>query len=221
LRVIIAGDFLAFESEVFTMQTRSLGALGLFLVAATVTACGGGGGGGYGGSPPPHATTAPPSQTQQVIRAALPTSPIGQFNDPLYGLIAGYTQTKTSQVLGFLPGSQVMIANAQSASSNIPHTLGDTGGQGQFPSGQPSELSMQSNTPNGGSFTSGFQTGTISAGTMVGPFTLTTGVYFIGCAYHYSELGMRDVLVVASNAKPGATATSPPGESPPPSGNGY
>jgi hypothetical protein len=57
LRVIIAVDFLAFESEVFTMQTRSLGALGLFLVAATVTACGGGGGGGYGGSPPPHATT--------------------------------------------------------------------------------------------------------------------------------------------------------------------
>jgi hypothetical protein len=202
------------------MQSRSLGIIGIGILVAAATACGGGGGGAgnrYGGPPPPTSTT-PPGTTQQVVRAALPSSAIGTENDPTFGLIAGYTQTQTSQVLGYSPGQQVMIENAQSTSSGVPHTLGDTGGQGGFP--QNANLSMQSNTPNGGTLSAGFQTGTIQPQTMRGPFTLATGTYFIGCFYHFAE-GMRDVLVVAAGAGPGPAATPPPGQTPVPSGGGY
>jgi len=196
-----------------------LGAIAFGLVAALAACGGGGGGGGYGGggsNPPPTSTT--PPATQQVIRVAIPTSAIGTIKTS-FGLVGGYTQTSTSQILGFVPGSKVMIENAQSASSGIPHTLGDTGGSNAFPpSGN--NLSMNSNLM-GGKFASGFQTGTMQPGAMVGPITLQQGTYFIGCAYHYTLDTMRDVLVVAANAQPGAAATPPPGDSPPPSGGGY
>ncbi len=88
------------------MQSRSIGIIGIGILVAAATACGGGGGGAgnrYGGPPPPTSTT-PPGTTQQVVRAALPSSAIGTENDPTFGLIAGYTQTQTSQVLGYSPG---------------------------------------------------------------------------------------------------------------------
>jgi hypothetical protein len=194
----------------------SIGAAAFGLIAA-LAACGGGGGSGYGGGNPPPVATTPPA-TQQVIRIAIPTSAIGTI-DSQFGVIGGYTESSTSQILGFAPGTKVMLENAQSTSSGIPHTLGDTGGNGSFPASG-SNLSMTANTM-GGKFRSGFQTGTLQPGTMIGPITLEQGTYFIGCAYHYSTNGMRDVLIVAANATPGPAATPPPGQSPPPSGGGY
>jgi hypothetical protein len=192
-------------------------------LAASLAACGGGGsssstppaGGGGNHTPPP--TQGP---TSQVVKVALPTSAIGTIMST-YGILGGYTQTGQSQILGFVPGQQIEIENAQNASTGIPHTLGDTGGSGSFPT--TTGLSLQSNTADGGKFAAGFQTGSIEPGSLRGPFTLQSGTYFIGCAYHYASNNMRDVLFVAANATPGPQATPPPGQTSPPysGGGGY
>ncbi len=51
----------------------------------------------------------PVQSNQQVIKLAIPASAIGMENDPTFGSVAGFTQTTFSQVLGFAPGTQVMI----------------------------------------------------------------------------------------------------------------
>ena len=183
--------------------------LGVSLAMGVFAACSGGGGssGGTSGAlPTPAPTLAPPANsTQQVISLALPTTAIGRENDPVFGAVGGYSQQAYSQVLGFVPGTQVMIRNGDSAR---PHTLGDTGAS-SFPSGQPAALSL---TGTGtATFASGWQSGTIASGKLIGPITLQSGTYFIGCAYHYASDGMRDVLVVAANATPGPQATQAPG----------
>jgi hypothetical protein len=203
------------------MQLRTSAALLVVALAALATACGGGGGGGVSPGGGTMATPTPTSttSTQQVVRLALPTTAMGVENDPTFGLVGGFTQTNFSQVLGFAPGAQIMIQNAQIASSGVQHTLGDTGGTSGFNSG--AALSM---TASGGStLSSGFQTGTINAGQTVGPFTLTSGTYYIGCAFHYVSNQMRDVLVVATGAQPGPQATQPPNTAspPPPGGGGF
>ncbi len=196
--------------------------LGATLAAATLAACGGAGTTGGGSSnlgsgiptntvpgtpatnpPPPVATASMPAvATPQVVSVELPQNGIGQENDPTFGLVGGYSQTQKSQVLGFVPGAQIMIKNIDPA---LPHTLGDTGAS-SFPAGQPAALSP---VPSGGTtFSHGFQSGNLNAGQMIGPITLSAGTYFIGCAYHYASNAMRDVLVVAANAKPGPQAGS-------------
>lgn len=212
-------------------QPRILLGAALLALVGALSACGGGSGGGYGapatsgggGGGPTPKPTQPPGSNQQVVKVALPTTAMGT-NTSAYGPIGGYTQTGTSQTLGFAPGQQIMILNAQSANSGVPHTLGDTGSATGFPS-TPGELSTSGNTGAGGTFKHGFQSGTIQPGQMAGPFTLKAGTYFIGCAYHYQSETMRDVLLVAPNAGPGPAATPPPGASPPPysgpSGSGY
>src|ERR1700682_2617915 len=99
-----------------TMQLRLPAALVVVALTAFAAACSGGGGGGY--TPPtttPTPTPAPTSSTssQQVVRLALPTTAIGVENDPMFGLVGGFTQTSFSQVLGFVPGAKIMIQNAQ------------------------------------------------------------------------------------------------------------
>jgi hypothetical protein len=201
------------------MQLRLPAALIVVALIGVATACGGGGGssGGFtGGTITP---TNPPVSTQQVVRLALPTTAMGVENDPTFGLVGGFTQTNFSQVMGFAPGAQIMIQNAQIASSGVQHTLGDTGGTSGFNSG--AALSM---TASGGStLSSGFQTGTINAGQTIGPFTLAAGLYYIGCAFHYVSNQMRDVLVVGTGAQPGPQATQPPNTAspPPPGGGGF
>lgn len=192
------------------MQSRNI--VSLLLACSTIAACSSGGGSvGGGGSvnpPPTQSPTQAPTQspsTQQVISLALPSTAIGRVVDPAFGLVAGYTQNTYSQVLGFVPGAQVMIRNAQA--TGIPHTLGDTGAS-SFPGGQPPTLSSTATGSN--TFTTGWQSGNLNPGQMVGPITLSAGTFFIGCAYHYASDGMRDVLVVAANATPGPQATQAP-----------
>jgi len=191
-------------------QKKTIFALCLTLVAALFAACSGGGGGSA-------TNPSPPVSSQQVVRLALPTTAIGVENDPTYGLVAGYTQSSYSQVLAFAPGQQIMIENDQSGGT--PHTLGDTGGTNSFP--ENANLSMTAR--GGNSLSHGFQTGTLTFGKPVGPITLQSGTYFIGCAYHYASNGMRDVLIVNSGAAPGPQATGAPGgaTAPPSGGTGY
>jgi hypothetical protein len=197
-------------------QASPLPALVVLFSLGALAACGGGGGLG-GGTYPPPGPTGTPGSTQQVVLIALPTSAMGYQTSP-FGEIGGYTQSATSQTLGFSPGQQVMFQNAQAPGPQAPpHTLGDTGAQ-WFIQNPP-----LSTTGTGGStFAAGYQTGTLAPGQSIGPITLTAGTYYIGCAYHYGSYGMRDVLVVAPNASPGPAATPPPGQTPPPrGGHGY
>jgi len=190
---------------------RHRGMVGLVLACGTLAACSGGGsslgaGGGGGVNPPPTAAPTQGPSTQQIISLALPSTSIGQVVDPTFGLVGGYTQSTYSQVLAFVPGAQIMIRNAQLSSA--PHTLGDTGGS-SFPIGQPATLSPTASAS--GTFSSGWQSGNLNPGQLIGPITLTAGTYFIGCAYHYASNTMRDVLVVAAAATPGPQATQAPG----------
>jgi hypothetical protein len=142
---------------------------------------------------------------------AEPDTAIGTVTDPTFGPVAGYTQQSYSQVLGFAPGSQIMIRNGQ---ASVPHTFSVISTTGFI--GTPTA------TASGGStIASGFNTGTVNGGALIGPFTLTAGTYYVGCAFHYISEGMRTVLVVAANAQPGPQATPPPTATAPPGGIGY
>jgi hypothetical protein len=181
-----------------------LSKLSALAAIAALAACGGGGSGG--GGTPANNSPNPPVSTQQVVLIALPTSSMG-YETSSFGLIGGYTQHKRSQTLAFAPGQQVMFKNAQATGAGAPpHTLGDTGAQ-SFISNPP--LSTQGT--GGSTFGPGYQTGAIAPGNSVGPVTLTAGTYYIGCAFHYSSLGMRDVLTVSPQAAPGPQATTAPG----------
>jgi len=200
------------------MQIRMPVALLAVTLVALATACTGGGGGGGGYNPGPVATPTPAptnsTSSQQVVTLALPTTAIGTENDPTFGMVGGFTQGSYSQVLGFAPGAQIMIQNGQ---STTPHTFGDTGGTSSFPA---SAAALSFTAAGGSTMSHGFQTGTINANATVGPFTLTSGTYYIGCAYHYTSNQMRDVLVVAANAAPGPQATPAAGSPTPNPGGG-
>jgi hypothetical protein len=185
-----------------------------FAVAASalVAACSGGG----GSSTPisvatatPVATTAP-TAAPQVITMSLPSSVIGMETDPTYGLVAGYTQQTYSQVLAFVPGAQVMIANGQ---AGVPHTL-NVLSQTAFPVNP----TLVTTASGGSTLNASYTSGTVTNGTMIGPVTLTAGLYYIGCGYHYTSAGMRTVLNVAAAATPGPQATLDPVDATPPPG---
>jgi hypothetical protein len=189
-------------------------------LAASIAACGGGGS-SSGGTPyqPPRATTpAPPPgpvvspSTQQVVTMAEPDTAIGTIVDPNFNvLVGGYTRQSYSQVLGFAPGSQIMLRNGQSA---VPHTLSVLSSTGFV--GTPSATAA-----GGSTIGTGFATGVVNGGALIGPFTLTAGTYFVACAFHYVSENMRTVLVVAANATPGPQATPPAAATAPPGGIGY
>lgn len=196
----------------------SLGAAAVMLAAA-LAACGGGGsttpaGSGYN-PPPPGPTPAPTTSpsNQQIVTMALPNTAIGTVTDPTFGLIGGFTQQLYSQVLAFPPASRVMIRNGQ---SGTPHTFGVVSTT-SFDSG----AALSTNATGGSTIQAGFNTGSVNGGTLVGPFTLVAGTYYVGCAFHYSSNAMRTVLQVGANATPGPQATPPaPTQTAPPAGGG-
>jgi hypothetical protein len=190
------------------------------IASAALAACGGGGSGAS--APVVAVATASPASVvttpqPQVVTMSLPDgSAIGQETDPTYGLVGGYTQTKYSQVLGFVTGSQVMISNGQAAA--IPHTL-DVVSQTSFTTG----ATPLPTTANGGTtFGAAFASGAINSGASIGPITLATaGIYYSGCGFHFVSDTMRSVLVVAAAATPGPQATPVPGDTPPPNNPGF
>jgi hypothetical protein len=196
------------------------------LAAASLAACGGGGSNSVGGGNPPPVTQPTPTPTpgpvqspatQQVVTMAIPTSAIGVETDPVFGAVAGYTQALYSQTLAFAPASQIMVRNGQAGA--IPHTMGvvSTSASSGFIANPPLSLTASGGTTIG----AGFNTGTVNAGGLAGPFTLAAGTYWLGCAYHYATDAMRTVLVVAAGATPGPQATPAPTNTAPPPGIGY
>lgn len=191
---------------------------GIFLAiaaSATVAACGGGTTSAGAPAVVPTATPAPVvTAAPQVITMSLPTSAIGQENDPTYGLVAGYTEKTYSQTLAFVPGAQIMIADGE---AGVPHTL-NVFSQTAFPVNP-----TLSTTASGGStLNATYASGALNGDTMIGPVTLTAGLYYIGCGFHYTSAGMRTVLNVAVAAVPGPQATAVPADpAPTPGGYGY
>ena len=182
-----------------------------------LSACGGGGGGAapstVGVTTTPVTTpTQAPTATPQVITMALPGgSAIGTETDPTYGAVAGYTEQSYSQVLAFPPGMQVMIVNGQPSTSATPHTL-NVLSQTSFPANP----ALSTAAAGGTTLAAGFASGSINAGSQVGPITLTAGTYYVGCGFHYLSNAMRTVLVVAANTNPGPQATPVPSDTPQP-----
>ena len=188
--------------------------VGLAVAASALfAACGGGGGSTPPAAMPPQMSNPAPTAAPQVIHMALPTTAIGTQTDPTYGLIGGYTQQTYSQILGFVPGARVMISNGEAA---LPHTL-NVLSQTAFPTNP----ALSTAASGGSTLAAGFATGAIAGGASVGPITLSAGLYYIGCGFHYTTNAMRTVLNVAANAVPGPQATPPPGASAPSNGFGY
>jgi len=187
-----------------------------FVAAAVLAACGGGGSsGGSSYVAPPTPTATPTASSQQVITAALPSTAIGAINDPTYGPIGGYTQSSYSQTLGFAPGSQVMIRNGQ---ASVPHTFNVIS-----TTSFPASPSFSTTSSGSSTINSSFASGTLAGGALSGPYTLATGTYYIGCAFHYASNTMRTVLNVSATAAAGPSATPAPGSTstPPGGGGGY
>lgn len=154
--------------------------------------------------------------TPQEITMSLPGGTgIGTQTDPVYGAIAGYTEQTYSQILAFVPGAQIMIVNGETAAQATPHTL-NVLSQTSFPANP----TLTQTASGGSTIAAGFQSGTVNSATTIGPFTLTAGLYYIGCGFHYLSNGMRTVLNVAAAATPGPQATPVPSQTVQP-GNPY
>jgi len=180
--------------------------------SATIVACGG----GSSSSPTPAAvatatpTVAPTAAPQQILMS-LPGTVIGTETDPTYGVVSGYTEQTYSQTLGFVPGAQIMIVNGQ---ASVPHTL-NVLSQTAFPTSP----TLTTTASGGSTLAAGYQSGVVAGGSSIGPVTLSAGLYYIGCGFHYNSAGMRTVLNVAAAATPGPQATPVPTQ-PTPTGNG-
>lgn len=162
----------------------------------------------------------PPIDGELAITATLPKHTIGE-ELPSAGLgtvhsaqwkamVGGFTQSTYSQVLAFPPGTKITIRNL---SSDTPHTFNVVavvaGARAKFPKNP--TLSFKA---TGGKLQKGYASGIIKPGHSV-TVVLVKGIYLIGCAFHYS-VGMRDVLVVKSGAKPGPVASPVPTPTPTP-----
>jgi plastocyanin len=172
-------------------------------LAVSIAACGGGGGGysppsnsGGGGG---NSATPPPPVQKNTIGIALPSG-MGSVTTS-FGTVGGYTQQTYSQVMAFPPGTVVTIKNL----GVQPHTLNV-----MSTSSFPSNPALSTSAAGGSSLAMGWQSGSIPAGGTVTVTLATAGTYFIGCAFHYTQYGMRDVLMVSSSATPGPQATPQP-----------
>ncbi len=179
-----------------------------FMVVAisTVVACtnGGGlgsvGGSGGGGTPSPLPSGA--------IGVGIPTGKIGVEADPAWGTVSGYTQQQTSQVLAYSPGVKIKIQNLSSSS---PHTLNVIAQASSPPAQWPKSPSLTFSPSGNGVLGTGYATGSLNPGASVMVTLSKPGIYLIGCAYHYIEFNMRDVIEVVAGATPGPTASPGPG----------
>lgn len=175
------------------------------LAVAAITACTNGGGlGSLGGG----GSTPSPLPSSSAIGLGIPTGKIGVENDPDWGTVSGYTQSKTAQVLAFAPGAQITIVNL---SKSTPHTLNVIGATSGPPPKWPVNPSLSFYPSGNGKLGPSYASGTINAGASVTVTLSKVGTYLIGCAFHYIELNMRDVIQVVAGATPGPTASPGPG----------
>jgi plastocyanin len=203
------------------MMMKKLLAVGLAAAGLTVSACGGHAA-GSGDSMSGATVMLPAVDGDLVMFATLPKDTIGE-ELPGEGLgtvkspewkatLGGFTQEQFSQALAFPPGTKITIRNL---SKDITHTLDVVKEISGPPADFPKDPSLSVKAQGDGKLETGYASGPISPGKTVTVTLVKEGIYLIGCAFHYSE-GMRDVLDVNKNAKPGGQATPPPHASPSP-----
>jgi plastocyanin len=196
-------------------MSRKLIALAVALIGIVVSACGG----HMTGSnlAVPGATyVLPPVDGDLQITAVLPKRTIGEklpaeglgkINDEHWeAVLGGYTQQRYSQALGFRPGTKITIRNL---SKSLPHTLDVVAEIKRPPALFPKNPKLSIKAHGGGILDAGYASGEIKPGKSVTVTLSKAGIYLIGCAFHY-KLGMHDVLVVTTFARPGPQATPPP-----------
>ncbi len=188
------------------MKLRAPAAWLCVLAVSAIAACTNGGGlgsigGGGGGSPSP-----PPSGTG--IGVAIPTGKIGVEADPVWGTVSGYTQNSTSQVLAFAPGVKLTITNLSKVD---PHTLNVIAASKGPPPQWPASPSLSFYASGKGVLGANYASGILNPGSSVTVKLSNPGTYLIGCAFHYVQFNMRDVIQVVAGATPGPTASPGPG----------
>jgi len=198
------------------MGTKHL-AVALAVVGLGVSACGGR---PIGSSAPGGSLVLPSVGSDLAVEAVLPAHTIGEklpseglgkiYDKKWQASLGGFTQRAFSQALGFPPGTKITIRNL---SHRITHTLDVVkeiqGVPARFPKAPQLSIKAQGN----GKMGTGYASGPIGPGKSVTVTLVKSGIYLIGCAYHYGE-GMRDVIVIGPHAQPGPQATGTPTSDP-------
>jgi plastocyanin len=187
---------------------KQYGGVTLVAIACALAACGG------GNSVPTNAgagtTFAQSLGPAAVLHFTLPADTIGEElpgegvgtkTDPAWGLVGGYTQSTTAQVLAFPPGTVVTIMNL---SSSLSHTLDVVKKVKSPPANFPPNPTLSMTPQGNGILGKGYASGVIHPGKTVSVTLSNKGNYLIGCAFHYHE-GMQDVIRVVPHATPGPT----------------
>jgi protein SCO1 len=177
---------------------------GLGALVIAVTACTNGG----GLSTITGSGTPSPLPAASAIGAAIPIRKIGVENDPVWGTVSGFTQEKTSQVLAFPPGATVTLQNLSSVDSHTLNVIATTNGP---PAKWPSNPSFNFSPSGNGVLGPKYASGVLNPGASVKVKLSNPGIYLIGCAIHYVQYAMRDVIEVMASATPGPTASPGPG----------
>lgn len=185
---------------------QRLGTVVVFVAACALAACAGNA--GSTASQSGNNVMTMPLEQDMVVQAKLPKNTVGEElpsegvgteNDPTWGTVGGYTQTKKAQVLAFPPGTKLTIRNL---SKSIPHTFNVVMKAGKPPAKFPPNPSLSTNPSGNGVLGIGYASGVIEPGKTVTVTLSKKGTYLIGCAFHYAE-GMQDVIVVKTGATPG------------------
>ncbi len=197
-------------------------AVALAIVGISLVACGGRSVGGSSMVPSGATTyTLPGFGSAIEITAKLPKDTIGEelqfegvgslHSKKWDAEVGGFTQTERSQVLAFPPGTKITIRNL---STDITHTLDVVKEVKGPPAKFPANPNLSIPKKGGDKLETGYASGPIKPGDKVTVVLAKPGVYLIGCAIHYVEYHMRDVLVVKKGAKPGPQATPTPRATP-------
>ncbi|MGC1380332.1 MAG: hypothetical protein WA814_04840 [Candidatus Baltobacteraceae bacterium] len=182
-----------------------------------LAACGGHAAGGNVMPMAGNSVALPAPAHDMLMYATMPKATIGE-ELPKEGLgvvksakwkatMAGYTQQRYSQSLGFPPGTKITIRNL---SGNVTHTLDVVKEISGPPAVYPKGVKLPVEKRGSGKLEAGFASGPIKPGHSVTITLGKAGIYLIGCAFHYGD-GMHDVIVIAPHAAPGPQATAPPG----------
>jgi plastocyanin len=183
------------------------GGVALAAIASLLAACGGG---GMPANPSSGNTFVQSLGPDTVLHFTLPANTIGEElpsegvhtkTDPKWGLVGGFTQSTTAQVLAFPPGTTVTIKNLSTVYS---HTLNVVAKRKGPPANFPSNPSLPTQPHGNGVLALGYASGSIAPGKSVTVKLSNKGNYLIGCAFHYHE-GMQDVIRVNARATPGPT----------------
>lgn len=186
------------------------------LLGLAVAGCGGRGG-TFGASQGATAYVLPAMGGDVVVYASMGKDTIGEeyYKEGIGSIksakwkatLSSYTQETRAQSLGFKPGTKITIVNISKSHTHTLNVVNEINGPPAiFP---PKTLKLSQKAQGDGKFEKGYASGPIKPGKSVTMTLVKSGIYLIGCAFHYS-IGMHDVILVGQYAAPGPQATPTP-----------